>query len=61
MAGAHFGNLSLMLGGKPTNLDEVDETSGKGWKPDLKLVKAVIVFAMATGRLAVEKMMTGST
>jgi hypothetical protein len=42
-----------MLGGKPESIDGTSELDGRAWKPDIKIVRAVIGFAMATERLAV--------
>jgi hypothetical protein len=53
-AGPSFGNLSQMLGGKPEIVGDASEPNGKAWKPDVKIVRAVIAFAMETGRLASE-------
>ncbi|KAJ5240479.1 uncharacterized protein N7469_002070 [Penicillium citrinum] len=53
-AGPSFGSLSQMLGGKPGNAEGTSEPNGRAWKPDIKIVKAVIMFAMETGRLANE-------
>ncbi|KAJ5300187.1 hypothetical protein N7508_007430 [Penicillium antarcticum] len=53
-AGPNFGSLSQMLGGKPGTVEDASEPSGRTWKPDIKIVKTVIAFAMETGRLANE-------
>ena len=53
-AGPHFGSLSHTLGGKPETVDRIGETRMEAGKPDMKMVKAVIVFAMGTKRLANE-------
>ena len=53
-AGPSLGNLSLMLGGKPAMVGDASERSGRAWKPDVKIVRAVIAFAMETERLAPE-------
>jgi hypothetical protein len=53
-AGPHLGNLPRMLGGKAESIDGTSEPNGRAWKPDIKIVKAVIAFAMATQRLLVE-------
>jgi hypothetical protein len=42
----HVGNLSYFLGGKAA-------TDGDDWTPDLRAVRAVIKFAITTGRLNV--------
>lgn len=52
--GPHFGNLWRMLGGKAENADGTSEPNGRAWKPDIKIVKALIAFAMETRRLVVE-------
>jgi hypothetical protein len=43
-----------MLGGKPEIVGDASEQNGRAWKPDVKIVRAVIGFAMETGRLAPE-------
>jgi hypothetical protein len=43
-----------MLGGKPDTTDRANEPNIGAWKPDIKIVKAVIAFAMETKRLANE-------
>jgi hypothetical protein len=43
-----------MLGGKAESVDGTSEPNGRAWKPDIKIVKAVIAFAMATQRLLFE-------
>jgi hypothetical protein len=43
-----------MLGGKPEMALDTSELNGRAWKPDVKIVRAVIAFAMKTGRLAPE-------
>lgn len=53
-AGPNFGSLSQMLGGKPGTVEDASEPSGRTWKPDIKIVKTVIAFAMETRRLANE-------
>ncbi|KAJ5215587.1 uncharacterized protein N7498_001994 [Penicillium cinerascens] len=53
-AGPSLGNLSQMLGGKPATVGDASEPSGRAWKPDVKIVRAVIAFAMETGWLAPE-------
>jgi hypothetical protein len=53
-AGPSLGNLSPMLGDKPAIVGDASEPSGRAWKPDVKIVRAVIAFAMDTGRLAPE-------
>jgi hypothetical protein len=53
--GPLFGNLSHMLGGKPQaspTEGQVVEPEKSTWKPDLKVIKAVIKFARETQRLA---------
>ncbi|KAJ5117672.1 hypothetical protein N7448_011304 [Penicillium atrosanguineum] len=52
--GPSFGSLSQMLGGKAESLGDVSASNGKAWKVDVKIVRAVIAFAMETGRLAPE-------
>lgn len=52
--GPAFGNLSQILGGKPESVSAASESNGRTWKPDIKIVRAVIAFAMATGRLTSE-------
>ena len=52
--GLSFGSLSQMLGGKPEIAGDASESNGRAWKPDVKIVRAVIAFAMETGRLAPE-------
>ena len=54
-AGSQYGSLSQMLGAKPESVDGTSEPNGKAWRPELKTVKAVIVFALETGRLAAER------
>jgi hypothetical protein len=41
-----------MLGGKPDSIDRANEPNTRAWKPDVKIVKAVVAFAMETKRLA---------
>ena len=53
-AGPSLGSLSQMLGGKPGIVGDASEPNGRAWKPDVKIVRAVIAFAMETGRLAPE-------
>jgi hypothetical protein len=53
-AGPHFGSLPRMLGGKAESVDGASEPNGRAWKPDIKIVRAVIAFAMETQRLVVE-------
>lgn len=53
-AGPHFGNLPQMLGGKAESVDGTSEPNGRAWEPDIKIVKAVIAFAMETQRWVVE-------
>jgi hypothetical protein len=53
-AGSGFGNLSYMLGGMPDEVDGAGDTRTRTWKPDIKVVKAVITFAMETKQLACE-------
>jgi hypothetical protein len=43
-----------MLGGKPDMAVDTSELNGRLWKPDVKVVKAVVAFAKKTGRLAPE-------
>ena len=52
--GLSFGSLSQMLGGKPEIAGDASESNGRAWKPEVKMVRAVIAFAMETGRLAPE-------
>ncbi|KAJ6114302.1 endonuclease/exonuclease/phosphatase, partial [Penicillium sp. IBT 16267x] len=40
--------------GKPESVGDASEPDGRAWKPDVKIVRAVIAFAMKTGRLAPE-------
>lgn len=42
-----------MLGGKPDTIDQANKPS-IAWKPNIKIVKAVIAFAIETKRLANE-------
>lgn len=42
-----------MLGGKPEIVGDASEPNGRTWKPDVRIVRAVIAFAMK-GRLAPE-------
>lgn len=53
-AGPHFGSLPWMLGGKAERVDGASEPNGRTWKPDIRIVRAVIAFAMETERLVVE-------
>jgi hypothetical protein len=53
-AGPSFSSLAEMLGGKPEIVGDASEPNGGAWKPDVKIVRAVIAFAMETGRLAPE-------
>ena len=53
-AGPSLGSLSQMLGGKPECVGDASEPNGRAWKPDVKIVRAVIAFAIKTGRLAPE-------
>jgi hypothetical protein len=53
-AGSGFGNLPYMLGGMPEEVAGAEETRMRAWKPDIKVVKALITFAMETKRLAGE-------
>ncbi|KAJ5413877.1 hypothetical protein N7509_000504 [Penicillium cosmopolitanum] len=39
-----------MLGGKAKIVGDVSEPNERAWKPDVKLVRVVIAFAMETGR-----------
>jgi hypothetical protein len=43
-----------MLGGKAERVDGASEPNGRTWKPDIRIVRAVIAFAMETERLVVE-------
>ena len=52
--GPSLGSLSQMLGGKPEIVGDASESNGRAWKPDVKIVRAVIAFAMEKGRLAPE-------
>ncbi|KAJ5209427.1 endonuclease/exonuclease/phosphatase [Penicillium cf. viridicatum] len=52
--GPSLGSLSKMLGGKPETTEDTSELNERAWKPDVKIVRAVIAFAMKTGRLAPE-------
>jgi hypothetical protein len=54
-AGPGLGSLSQMLGGKPESVGDASEPDGRAWKPDVKIVRAVIAFAMKTGRLTLER------
>lgn len=45
-AGPYFSNLSRMLDGKLESVDGTNEPNGRAWKPDTKIVRAVIAFAM---------------
>ncbi|KAJ5215604.1 reverse transcriptase [Penicillium cinerascens] len=51
-AGSNYGSLSYMLGGKPDSVEVTGEQNGRPWKPDIKVVKAVVAFAVETKRLA---------
>lgn len=53
-AGSNYDNLSYMLGGKPESIDGTSDQNGRAWKPDIKVVKAVVAFAVETKRLAYE-------
>lgn len=53
-AGPNLGNQSQMLGGKPECVGDASGPDGRAWKPDVKIVRAVIEFATKTGRLAPE-------
>ncbi|KAJ5642745.1 endonuclease/exonuclease/phosphatase [Penicillium lividum] len=53
-AGSSFGSLSHMLGGKSDMAVDTSELNGRLWKPDVKVVKAVVAFVRKTGRLAPE-------
>jgi hypothetical protein len=39
-----------MLGGKPEIVGDTSELNGRAWKPDVKIVRAVIAFTMEIGR-----------
>ncbi|KAJ5094907.1 endonuclease/exonuclease/phosphatase [Penicillium argentinense] len=52
--GPSFGNLSQMLGGKPEIGGDSCVANGRAWKPDIKIVRAAIAFAVETRRLAPE-------
>ena len=52
--GPSFGSLSLILGGRPGEVSETSESNGRAWKPDIKVFRAVIAFAMETELLAPE-------
>ncbi|KAJ5288337.1 hypothetical protein N7508_011112 [Penicillium antarcticum] len=52
--GPNLGSLSQMLGGKPEIVGDASEPNDRAWKPDVRIVRAVIAFAMETGRLAPE-------
>ena len=49
--GPSFGSLSQMLGGKAESFGDASALNGRAWKFDVKTVRAVIAFAMETGRL----------
>lgn len=49
--GASFGNLSEMLGGKPETVEDANEANGKVWKTNIKVVRALVAYAIETGRL----------
>lgn len=53
-AGSNYGSLSYMLGGRPESVDGTDEQDRRAWNPDIKVVKAVVAFAVETKRLAYE-------
>ena len=50
-AGPSFGSLPQMLGGKPEIIGDASKPKGRPWKPDVKIVRAFIVFAIETERL----------
>jgi hypothetical protein len=52
--GSNYGSLSYMPGGKPESVDGTNEQNRKAWKPDIKVIKAVVAFAVETKRLAYE-------
>ena len=54
-AGPSLGSLSQMLGGKPGIIGDASEPNGRAWKPDVKIVRAVIAVAMEMGWLAPER------
>jgi len=39
-----------MLGGIPESVGDVSDPNGRAWKPDVKIVRAAIAFAMKKGR-----------
>jgi hypothetical protein len=41
-----------VLGGKLDTIDQVEEPNTRVWKPDIKIIKAVIAFAIEMKRLA---------
>lgn len=53
--GRRYGDLSYMLGGR-SSYQNVDESNPDGpiekWKPDLAMVRAIVKFALQTGRLS---------
>ncbi|KAJ5981918.1 endonuclease/exonuclease/phosphatase [Penicillium sp. IBT 35674x] len=49
-----LGRLSQMLGGKPESVGNVSEPDDRAWKPNIKIVRAAIAFAIKMGRLAPE-------
>lgn len=53
-AGSNYGSLSYMLGGKPESVDGTDGQNRRTWKPDIKVVKAVVAFAVGTKMLEYE-------
>ncbi|KAJ5982343.1 endonuclease/exonuclease/phosphatase [Penicillium sp. IBT 35674x] len=49
-----LGSLSQMLGGKSESVGDVSEPDGRAWKPNIKIVRAAIAFAIKIDRLAPE-------
>lgn len=51
VTGPSFSSLSLMLGDKPGNINGTSESNSQAWKPDIKIIRSVIAFAMETEQL----------
>jgi hypothetical protein len=53
--GSNYGSLPYMLGGKPESVDGTNEQNRRAWKHDIKVIKAVVAFAVETKRLMYER------
>jgi hypothetical protein len=50
--GPNYSSLSYMLGGKPESVDGTNEQNRRTWKRGIKVIKAIVAFAVETKRLA---------